>query len=242
MNTVKVQHVSGTARGYKELEVRRGESSVRSGFQQFTKTRPDRAPSRSVVHGSPLHFKAVTVHVRTLAMIRAVIDQSPSSADDVKAENKTAKQRLKAHSTEATCRNCHELSDPIGFGLEIFDGIGSYRSTENGVRIDTSGVLDGRAFANTADLGQAFHDSPLIGACLVENVYRYGVGRDPVNSERRLLRRLEKQFESSGHRLHALLRDVAMSDGFRTATRPRKAPKVEELASGVAAEADSPTY
>jgi hypothetical protein len=162
--------------------------------------------------------------------------------DDVKAENKTAKQRLKAHSTEATCRNCHELSDPIGFGVEIFDGVGSYRSTENGVRIDTSGVLDGRAFANTADLGQAFYDSPLIGACLVENIYRYGVGRDPVNSERRLLRRLEKQFENSGHRLHALLRDVAMSDGFRTATRPRKDLEVQELASGVAAEAASPTY
>jgi len=163
--------------------------------------------------------------------------------DDVKAENKTAKQRLIAHSTEASCRNCHELSDPIGFGVEIFDGIGSYRSTENGVRIDTSGVLDGVAFADTVDLAQAFHDSPLVGACLVENIYRYGVGRDPVNRERRLLRRLERDFENADYRLHALLRDVVMSDGFRTATRPRVEPEVEKLASlGAAAEAASPTY
>ena len=35
--------------------------------------------------------------------------------------------------------------------------------------------------------------------------------------------------------LHALLRDVAMSDGFRTAKRPREEPAVEEPVSSVAA-------
>ncbi len=148
--------------------------------------------------------------------------------EDENPKYKTARDRLAVHSSAATCRNCHNLTDPIGLGLEIFDGIGSYRSTENGAPIDTSGVLDGRAFASSVDLGQAFHDSPLIGACLVENVYRYAVGRDPVNSERRLLKHLERRLEESDYRLAALLRDVVTSEGFRTATPPREEPAVEQ--------------
>ena len=54
MNTVKVQHVSGTATGNKDLEVRRGKSTVCSGFKHFTKTRLDSAPSCSMVHGVSL--------------------------------------------------------------------------------------------------------------------------------------------------------------------------------------------
>lgn len=155
--------------------------------------------------------------------------------EDDNPKYKTARDRLAVHSSNASCRNCHRLTDPIGLGLEVFDGIGRYRSTENGVPIDTSGELDGRAFANSVGLGEAFRDSPLTTACLVRNVYRYAVGRDPVNSERRLLRHLERQFERSGYRLHALLREVAMSDGFRTATRPRQEPSAEEPAPRVAA-------
>ena len=164
----------------------------------------------------------------------ADVDFSLFNEDD-NPKYKTARDRLAVHSSNATCRNCHKLTDPIGLGLEVFDGIGRHRSTENGAPIDTSGDLDGRAFADSVDLGRAFRDSPLIGACLVENVYRYAVGRDPVKSERRQLRYLEGRFEDSGQRLHALLRDVAMSDGFRTATRPRRDPAVEEPAPRVAA-------
>jgi SAM-dependent methyltransferase len=108
---VKVRYVSGTAPGNKELEVCRGESSVCSGFQQFTKTRPDRAPSRSVVHGSPLHLKAVTVHVRTLVMIPAVTDEPPPSADGVKAEMSAYYDGLASNS--AVARSLESGEDPI---------------------------------------------------------------------------------------------------------------------------------
>jgi len=56
---------------------------------------------------------------------------------------------------------------------------------------------------------------------LVENLYRYAVGRNTVISERRLLRSLEGRFDESGYRLHDLLRIIAMSDGFRTASEAR---------------------
>ena len=136
-------------------------------------------------------------------------------------EFKTARARLEAHRTDPTCANCHRIMDPIGLGLDNFDAIGGHRSTENGVAIDTSGDISGDEFADTQDLGRVLHDHPAVPACLVENLYRYAVGRDTVLSERRLLRYLEGRFEEEGYRLHALLRLITTSQGFRTASDAR---------------------
>jgi hypothetical protein len=148
--------------------------------------------------------------------------------EDENPKYRTARDRLGVHASTAACRNCHELTDPIGLGLEVFDGVGSYRAAENGAPIDTSGELDGRYFADNIGLGEAFRDSPLVGACLVENTYRYAVGREAVNNERRLMRYLERRLEASGYRLDALLRDIVKSDGFRSATRLREDPSDDE--------------
>ncbi len=164
------------------------------------------------------------------ALLCQTVPPAPADVDfglfneDENPKYKTARDRLGVHASNSTCRNCHKLTDPIGLGLEVFDGIGRYRATENGAPIDTSGEMDGASFANSVELSRVFRDSPLVSACLVENLYRYAVGRDPVNSERRLMRHLESEFEASGHRFAALLRAIASSDGFRTATRPRQEP------------------
>src|SRR5205814_6113347 len=39
----------------------------------------------------------------------------------------TNRQRLKVHLSSPTCAACHNLVDPVGFGLERFDAIGRYR-------------------------------------------------------------------------------------------------------------------
>jgi hypothetical protein len=152
--------------------------------------------------------------------------------EDDNPEYRTARDRLAVHASTTSCRNCHELTDPIGLGLEVFDGVGRHRTTENGAPIDASGELDGDDFADNVELGEAFRDSPLVGACLVENVYRYAVGREPADTERRLMRYLERRLEDADHRLDALLREVVLSEGFRTATRPPEAPEVPTAPDG----------
>ncbi|MBJ19291.1 MAG: hypothetical protein CL933_07675 [Deltaproteobacteria bacterium] len=161
--------------------------------------------------------------------------------EDDDAKYKTARDRLGAHASSETCRKCHELTDPIGLGLEIFDGVGRVRATENGAPIDTSGELDGEYFANSVELGEVFRESPLVGACLVENLYRYAVGREPLNSERRLIRYLEAKLEYSDYRLEAILREIVMSDGFRTASRPQEHPLATESLSVAPFEVGAPT-
>ncbi len=148
--------------------------------------------------------------------------------DDQSEEHKTARDRLAVHNATASCRSCHQRTDPIGLGLERFDGVGKYRTTENEATIDASGTLDGTTFRDNVELGTAFRNHPRLAACAVENLYRYAVGRDVVDGERGLLRRLETEFAASGHRWKALLGAIARSDGFRTAAPETRPPPVVE--------------
>ncbi|MCP4210714.1 MAG: DUF1592 domain-containing protein [Halieaceae bacterium] len=160
------------------------------------------------------------------ALLCQTIPEAPADVDftqfvqDEATVHKTARDRLGVHSTQSSCRKCHVLTDPIGLGLENFDAIGKFRSQENSAPIDSSGDFDGVLFTDAAGLGQAFADSELVGACLVQNLYRYAVGREQTNAERPLLRYLENNFVENGHQLPALMRSIATSEAFRTATGP----------------------
>lgn len=149
--------------------------------------------------------------------------------DDQNPEHRTARERLEVHSVNGSCRGCHRLTDPIGLGLEQFDGIGSLRTTENDAPIDASGDLDGADFADAAELGQELRDHPRLARCLVETMYRYAVGRETVASEADDLAELRERFAASGYRIPSLLRDIARSETYRTAPagEPTAAPSLQ---------------
>jgi hypothetical protein len=127
---------------------------------------------------------------------------------------RTARERLTAHRTDQVCAGCHKLIDPIGLGLENFDGAGQYRATENGAAIDASGDLDGIAFNDAAGLGQAMHDNPATTACIVSKIYRYAAGRPTEPGENAYMTWLKGRFQADGYRLPDLLRRVALSEAF----------------------------
>lgn len=144
-----------------------------------------------------------------------------SILEDTTGELRTARERLEAHVTNDSCAGCHTLTDPIGLALEKFDAIGMYREEENGVRIDTSGELDGVPYGDAAGLGQAVSNHPSLGPCLVKTVFRYAVGRELETGEQELFAFLGERFADSGYVVTELLRELILSDGFRTTSGPR---------------------
>jgi hypothetical protein len=59
----------------------------------------------------------------------------------------TLRQELDLHRNRPACASCHDIIDPVGLGLQGFDGIGRWREREAGEPIDDRGRLpDGRAF------------------------------------------------------------------------------------------------
>jgi hypothetical protein len=140
---------------------------------------------------------------------------------------KTARDRLTAHRTQATCAGCHKIMDPIGLGLENFDGAGQFRATENGAAIDASGEIDGITFADAPSLGKAIHDNPSTTACLADSLYRYAAGRDFDPGEKDFRKWLGEQFAASGYKLPELMKTIATSDAFY-AVRPSGDAMVKE--------------
>jgi hypothetical protein len=128
-------------------------------------------------------------------------------------ELKTVRQRLMAHAVEPACKGCHKVMDPIGLTLEMFDSAGAYRTTENGVTIDTSGDVDGVRVATMAELTAALHDNRALTACLVRRVYVYGSGKRLSRGDRALLKTLNRDFDKDGNFIK-LLRAIAVDDEF----------------------------
>jgi hypothetical protein len=111
--------------------------------------------------------------------------------------------------------------DPIGFGLENFDGIGRYRAKELDAVIDASGDLDGVPFKNARSLAQAIHDSDKFAPCFVRKVFSYATNFRPTEADRGTLNTLSWDFRASGYRVQELMKLVAMSPAFRLAQKPQ---------------------
>jgi hypothetical protein len=93
-------------------------------------------------------------------------------------ETLTVRQRLEQHRTNPACAACHNLMDPIGFGLETFDAIGRFRTTDAGQPLDTTGTLpDGTSFTNAEELGRIVAADPRFRPCVAQKLATYALGR-----------------------------------------------------------------
>jgi hypothetical protein len=129
--------------------------------------------------------------------------------------NATLRERLTMHRAAASCAACHALMDPLGFGMETFDGAAKFRTTDNGQPIDATGVLDGAMFDGLAQLGAALRNEAVAGPCLVSKLYTYGQGRAPNNHDAAALDGLATRFATGGNRVDQLLLELVSSDAFR---------------------------
>jgi hypothetical protein len=144
-----------------------------------------------------------------------------SAFNDPNSPNRTARQRLTAHSVVPSCAGCHKLTDPIGLALEKIDGAGQLRTAESGVPIDTTGELDGKPFADAAGLGRAMRENPSAPSCVVNRLYSYAVARPPARDEKALLAHFDERFAAAGYRVPKLLREIATSDALFAVTPPK---------------------
>jgi hypothetical protein len=94
----------------------------------------------------------------------------------------TNRQRVELATKDAPCNGCHtSIINPLGIALEHLDGVGKYRTQDNGQPIDstTSYVIDGESVPITgaADLASAIATSDQAHACYAQHVAEYLYGR-----------------------------------------------------------------
>ncbi len=144
-----------------------------------------------------------------------------TSIPEPTGETPTLRDRVAEHLENETCANCHLLFDPIGLGLENFDGIGRWRETDNGAAIDVTGDVDGDAFTNPRELGEAIRRHPDFAPCVVQMLTRYATGRTLVLDEFRALPTATERFAALDYRVRPMLLEIVMSPMFRSAGAPQ---------------------
>ncbi len=152
------------------------------------------------------------------------IPEPPADVDtslpEVDSAAPTLRDRIAIHLESPACAACHAVTDPIGLGLENLDAVGRWRETENDVRIDPSGDLDGQAFADAWALAQALRDHDDLMPCWTDRLYAYGTGHAPAPDEAATVDWLTARLADSDHRWRELLLAFAASEAFRTVGAP----------------------
>lgn len=150
----------------------------------------------------------------------------PANVDFSKVQDSTkgtVRGRLTDHMTNEGCAMCHRRSDPAGLTLEHFDSAGQLRTMENGSLIDVSGEINGVKLLGAQGLGQMIHANPAVSACLVRDIYYYGVGRAVDDRDDDYLAGQSKAFAASGYRLPDLYKQIVASPQFFKVVMPARA-------------------
>ena len=129
----------------------------------------------------------------------------------------TLRQQMEQHRANPSCAVCHNKLDPLGFGLENFDGIGGWRTTDNKKDIDSSGVLpDGGKFNGPAELRKILlGKADLFRNCFAEKLLTFGLGRGLEYYDKCAVDEIVKAAKTDGDRFSALVLAVVRSDPFQ---------------------------
>lgn len=132
----------------------------------------------------------------------------------------TSRERHEEHMSNDACRGCHQLMDPIGFGLENYDAIGAFRTQDGDFPVDPTGsvaFLDGEspAFDDARGMMELLASSDQVRACYVENWVRFALGRraEPVEAEH--IARIEARFAEENFALYDLVVSLVTDPLFR---------------------------
>jgi hypothetical protein len=131
----------------------------------------------------------------------------------------STRERFAMHTNSPACSGCHHLIDGLGFGLEHYDGIGAYRTMDQGVAVDSSGEVN-----TTTDIDGAYNGGPQLASllarsqqvrdCVPTQWLRYALARREGDDDTCSLVALRQAFASSGGDLRELMVALTQTDAF----------------------------
>jgi hypothetical protein len=140
--------------------------------------------------GTLAHRDSSSPILRGVAVVRSVmcltIPPPPPNVPQLPAVTDksftTTRDRVEKHVASASCSGCHGRINPLGYPFESYDGLGVFRTKENGYAVDASGAIVGteasdRAVGNALELTRALAESAEVQRCFARQVFRNAFGR-----------------------------------------------------------------
>jgi mono/diheme cytochrome c family protein len=134
---------------------------------------------------------------------------------------KTIREIMETHRANPTCNACHGVMDPLGFSLENFDTVASYRSMDRFTRtkIDTSGKLvDGTAVNGPSDLRKALLTRPeQFAQTFTEKLMMYALGRGIEAYDMPSVRKIVKESKrDSNYKFSSIVMGIVTAPAFQS--------------------------
>ena len=147
----------------------------------------------------------------------------PPDIPELKPENSegkklTAREQMEQHRANPTCASCHVRMDPLGFAMENYDGVGRWRTKDDGGLINAEGVLpDGTKFVGPAGLREAIvqtHSDEFIST-FIQKLLTYALGRGVEYYDMPAVRQISRQAERDNYRISAVITAIVNSTPFQ---------------------------
>lgn len=139
---------------------------------------------------------------------------------------KTTRMLFEERTAPNPCQNCHRTLNGVGFGFEHYNAAGAYQTQEQGLPIDSRGVLYGfdpeLPFDGALELSNMLSESRDVYQCATQQWLRYALGRAAVDAEQSLVSYLTNEFHESQGDFQQLLLDICSSATFRMQRASRK--------------------
>jgi hypothetical protein len=127
------------------------------------------------------------------------------------------RERMEKHRANPVCAGCHRVMDPIGFALENFDGVGHWRTTEDGAAIDTSGTLfNGANVEGVNGLRRNLVAQPeVFVGVMTEKMLTYALGRGIEYYDMPAVRKVVQDARAKNFRFSSIVSGIVRSTPFQ---------------------------
>ncbi|MFT3837026.1 MAG: DUF1588 domain-containing protein [Myxococcaceae bacterium] len=198
-------------------------------------------PGLLIANGHPgfthAHQRGLWVRGKLLCQ---TIPSPPANLADAIAAAQQAEQNMPSAKTDrermtaltevnAVCRSCHHMTNPIGYGLDEYDELGRFRTSQVGTDgasypIDQSGEITGLgplasdangAFTDGSQLIDRLADSATVARCMERQLARYALQREVTGDDQPSLDAAYEKFDAQRRDLRTLVGLIASTDAFR---------------------------
>ena len=127
------------------------------------------------------------------------------------------RSQLETHRSDSRCASCHNMMDPLGFGLENYDVLGSHRTQNRGIPIDASGTLpDGTQFHGSDELKLwLLKRKEQFARNLTRKILGYSLGRSLTGEDNCVIDSIVETLAKDDYRSQTLIVEIVKSVPFR---------------------------
>jgi hypothetical protein len=170
-------------------------------------------------------FRGLFLHDKVLCLPEVPAPQDESTLMKIAQQEmgvETEMQKAKYRAETTPCKGCHAQFDPFGLALEVFDGIGKYRTMdETGAAIDPTADLSAfnahglQGKVGIVELAQQLKTSGKFATCLSSQMMSYAANY-VLHEDDCGVQAVGQSLTPGSDKFTDMIRGIALSPTFRT--------------------------